>query len=62
MLLLWISDDKWSLETNSDCIIPFQSPSEVIVGAFAKLQKATVSFVWAVCPHGTSGLPLGRFS
>jgi len=39
-----------------------QNPSEVILGAFAKLQKATVSFVWAVCPHGTTGLPLERFS
>ena len=36
------------------------------LGAFAKLRKATVSFVMSVCPsarlHGTTRLPLDRFS
>jgi len=35
-----------------------------IFGAFAKLQKATISFVESVspsvCPHGTAHLPIGR--
>jgi len=36
-----------------------------LLGAFAKLRKGTVNFVMFVCPsvrpHGTAGLPLGRF-
>jgi len=35
-------------------------------GAFAKMRKATVSFIVSVClsvsPHGTTRLPLGGFS
>jgi hypothetical protein len=31
------------------------------LGAFAKLRKATISFVMYVCPHGTSRLPLDVF-
>jgi len=38
----------------------------LFLGAFAKLQKATVSFVISVrpfvCPHGTTGLQLDGFS
>ena len=30
--------------------------------AGTKLRKATVSFVMSLCPHGLTGLPLGRFS
>jgi hypothetical protein len=30
------------------------------LGAFTKLQKATISFVMSVCPHGTQ-LPLDGF-
>jgi hypothetical protein len=37
-----------------------------LLGAFAKLRKATISFVLCVClsirPHGTSRLPMGGFS
>jgi len=37
-----------------------------VVGAFAKLLKATVSFVMfvrlAVCPHGTTQIPMDGFS
>jgi len=29
---------------------------------FAKLQKATINFVMSVHPHGTTWLPLDRFS
>jgi hypothetical protein len=32
------------------------------LGAFAKLQKATISYVMSVCPHGTTRLPLDGFS
>jgi hypothetical protein len=40
------------------------------LGVFAKLRKATISFVMSVClhnllsvrPHGTTGLPLNGFS
>ena len=36
------------------------------LGTFAKLRKATISFVMSVCPsthlHGTNRLPLNRFS
>jgi hypothetical protein len=31
------------------------------LGAFAKLRKATVSFVMSVCPHGTTRLSLDGF-
>ena len=41
-----------------------------LLGAFAKLRKATISFVMSVrlffspsvCPHGTTRLPLDSFS
>ena len=32
------------------------------LGAFANLRKATTSFVMSVCPHGTTRLPLHRYS
>ena len=32
------------------------------LGAFAKLRKATISFVVSVLPHGTNRLPLETFS
>ena len=31
------------------------------LGAFAKLRKATISFVTSVRPHGRTRLPLGGF-
>jgi len=34
----------------------------VFLGAFAKLWKATISFVMSVSPHGTTRLPLDGFS
>jgi hypothetical protein len=34
---------------------------ETLLGAFAKLRKATISCVMSVCPHGTTGLPLDGF-
>ena len=39
---------------------PFFSP-KLVLGAFAKLRKATISFVTSVCPHGTARLPLYGF-
>ena len=30
-------------------------------GAFAKLRKATISFVMSVRPHGTTGFPIDGF-
>ena len=33
-----------------------------VLGAFAKLRKATISFVMSVRPHGTTRLPLDGFS
>ena len=33
-----------------------------ILGAFAKLRKATISFVVSVRPHGTTRFPLEGFS
>jgi len=35
--------------------------SKGVLGAFANLWKATVSFVMSVCPHGTARLPLDGF-
>jgi len=32
-----------------------------ILGGFAKLQKATISFIMSVCPCGTIWLPLNEF-
>ena len=32
------------------------------LGAFAKLRKATISFIISVRRHGTARLPLGRFT
>jgi hypothetical protein len=32
------------------------------LGAFAKLRKATISFVMSVCSYGIIGLPLDGFS
>jgi hypothetical protein len=32
------------------------------LGAFAKLRKTIISFVMSVRPHGTTRLPLDRFS
>jgi hypothetical protein len=32
------------------------------LGEFAKLQKATISYVMSVCPHGTTRLPQNGFS
>jgi len=32
------------------------------LGSFAKLRKATISFVTSVCPHGPTRLPLEGFS
>jgi len=38
----------------------------MFIGAFTKLQQATISFVMSVClyvyPHGTTQLPLDGFS
>jgi len=31
------------------------------LGAFAELQKATVSFIMSACPYGTARLLLDRF-
>ena len=40
-------------------------PDITFSGAFAKLQKATITFVMSVClsvcPHGTTRLPLDGF-
>ena len=34
----------------------------LLLGAFAKFRKATISFVVSVCPRGTTRLPLDGFS
>jgi hypothetical protein len=34
----------------------------LLLGAFAKLRKATISFVMSVCPHGKTRLPPDGFS
>jgi len=36
--------------------------SVIVRGAFAKLRKATISFVMSVRPHGTTRLPLDGFT
>jgi hypothetical protein len=47
-------------------LITFRWLISVLSGAFAKLRKATISFVVSVrpsvCPHGTTRLPLDGFS
>jgi hypothetical protein len=46
-----------STSTSSSCDVNFHFFS----CAFAKLRKATISFVISVCPHGTIRLPLEGF-
>jgi hypothetical protein len=41
--------------------LSFKPPFSIILGAFAKLWKATIRFAMSVCPHGTSQLPLDGF-
>jgi len=36
--------------------------SVLFLGAFTKLQNATISFITSVCPQGTTQLPLDVFS
>jgi hypothetical protein len=36
--------------------------SSVFLGTFAKLQEVTFGFVMSACLHGTTQLPLDRFS
>ena len=43
-------------------IIIFYENLRNILGAIAKLRKATISFVMSVRPHGTIRLPLHEFS
>jgi hypothetical protein len=42
-------------------IVPSFFAHVAVLGAFAKLRKATVSFVISVCPHGITRLPLDGF-
>jgi hypothetical protein len=45
-----------------DSVITASLTVTILLGAFAKLQKGTVSFVMSVRPHGTTWLLLDRFS
>ena len=69
------SPEVWSVPPVTPCIylspvsqsqILISTPySSLILGAFAKLRKANISFVTSVCPsvcpHGTTPLPLDGF-
>ena len=44
------------------CVQLYLQSPPTSLGAFAKLQKATISYVMSVCPHGTIRLPLNGFS
>jgi hypothetical protein len=50
------------LITVNDCDNEYCDLGFILLGAFAELQKVTVSFVMSVCPHGTNWLPLDGFS
>jgi hypothetical protein len=51
---------SWKREVSSSLV---QSKNLTpVVGAFAKLRKATISFVMSVCPYGTNEPPLKGFS
>ena len=55
-------DTFWCSPTNGQtyhCSIEFHAP---FLGAFAKLQKVTISFVVFVYPHGTTQLHMDGFS
>jgi len=43
-------------------ILTMNTIKQLILGAFTKLRKVTISFITSVCPHGISQLPLDRFS
>jgi hypothetical protein len=43
-------------------VLPISEVRILFLAAFTILQKATVSFVMSVCPHGTYLFPLHGFS
>ena len=51
---------------NKQRLFPYTALTDWFLGTFAKLRKATASFVVCVCvsalPHATTRLPLDRFS
>jgi len=55
-----------SVNTVNNVDLPSGSMSQILLGAFAKVRKAAISFVMSVCPcvrlHGTTRLQLDRFS
>jgi hypothetical protein len=73
-LVMYIPSNSisWFSYTSHSCCTSINVPTylicigSVFLGAFAKLRKATISFVMSicpsVCPHGTTWLPLDRFS
>ena len=57
------------LETDAGCVVQDGEPAPLwdfdqtyLLGAFAKLRKATISFIVSARPHVTIQLPLDRFS
>ena len=46
----------------ADSVITASLTVTIFLGAFAELQKLTISFVMSVHPHGTTRLPLDGFS
>jgi hypothetical protein len=59
-----VADLKYTQHTLTACgrtEINLISNLNNIIFAFAKLRKATISFVMSVCPHATTPLPLDGF-
>ena len=51
------------LETDAGSVVQdWYFDSTYFLGAFAKLRKATISFITSVRPHGTTRLPLDGLS
>ena len=58
-VLSWTFSIIWGYTHNACPLAQLQYIS--FLGPFAKLRKATISFVMSVCPHGTTRLPLNGF-
>ena len=63
--IFWLCNmNRWILQHNT--VTRYAVQFSMILGAFAKLRKATIRFVMSVCltfyPHGTTRLPMDGFS
>jgi len=57
-----LETDAGSVVQDGEPAPPWDFDQIYFLGAFAKLRKATISFVMSVRPHGITRLPLDGFS